>query len=304
MLLHHQIVEHGVLRGEYLETDYASFAAWQHWGRPPAGVRDCFGAAAILTADGAFLLGVMGPHTLNAGEIYFPCGTPDPADIIDGKVDLDLSIRRELKEETGLDIAVGRPILISDTIDPNGYRHVVNITFLATVTGGSITDAPSDPRVEAVDLVAPGELASLDLRPPMADALLDVFIDGDALGKPHLFPNVIVKTRDSAFKDPEQKELLFKVHQLFSKYGTPYILNMLPDWQHDAVNSMGCRTRLSGDWADKMGYENPAMSTMRTAPTSLAIAANRSKSMMRGYAEAPAMIIFGLCSLARRSTSS
>ena len=105
LLLHHQLVERGVLRGEYLETDYASFAAWQHWGRPPAGVRDCFGAAAILTADGAFLLGVMGPHTFNAGEIYFPCGTPDPDDIIDGKVDLNLSVRRELKEETGLDVA-------------------------------------------------------------------------------------------------------------------------------------------------------------------------------------------------------
>ncbi|HMK46271.1 MAG TPA: anaerobic ribonucleoside-triphosphate reductase [Methanocella sp.] len=95
-------------------------------------------------------------------------------------------------------------------------------------------------------------------------ALLDVFLEGDALGKPHLFPNAIVKVRDSAFKDPEQKELLFKVHQLFSKYGTPYILNLLPDWQHDAVNSMGCRTRLSGDWADRQGYEEPSMSTMRT----------------------------------------
>lgn len=95
-------------------------------------------------------------------------------------------------------------------------------------------------------------------------AFLDVFIDGDAVGKPHLFPNTIVKVRDSAFKDPEQKDLLLKVHELFSKYGTPYILNLLPDWQHDAVNSMGCRTRLSGDWADKQGYENPGMSTMRT----------------------------------------
>src|SRR5262245_27426325 len=32
LLLHRQVVEQGVLRGEYLETDYASFAAWRHWG--------------------------------------------------------------------------------------------------------------------------------------------------------------------------------------------------------------------------------------------------------------------------------
>ena len=105
LLMHHQVLTAGVLRGEYLETDYASFAAWRHWGRPPAGVRDCFGAAAVVAEDGAVLLGVMGPGTFNAGLIYFPCGTPDPDDIVDGKVDLDLSVRRELKEETGLDVS-------------------------------------------------------------------------------------------------------------------------------------------------------------------------------------------------------
>ena len=105
LLLHQHMVAGGVLRGEYLETDYASFAAWREWGRPPADVCDCFGAAAVIAADDAFLLGVMGPNTFNAGKIYFPCGTPDPDDIIDRKVDLDLSVRRELKEETGLDVA-------------------------------------------------------------------------------------------------------------------------------------------------------------------------------------------------------
>jgi 8-oxo-dGTP pyrophosphatase MutT (NUDIX family) len=104
LLMHHQAVTDGVLRGEYLETDYASFAAWRHWGRSAAGVRDCFGAAAVATADGAFLLGVMGPHTANEGQIYFPCGTPDPHDLVGDKVDLDRNVQRELREETGLDV--------------------------------------------------------------------------------------------------------------------------------------------------------------------------------------------------------
>jgi len=105
LLLHHQVVRDGVFSGDYLETDYASFSAWHHWGLPSAGVRDCFGAAAVLAGDGAFLLGIMGAHTFNAGEIYFPCGTPDPDDIINGKVDLQFSVQRELKEETGIDAA-------------------------------------------------------------------------------------------------------------------------------------------------------------------------------------------------------
>lgn len=105
LLLHSQGLAEGVFRGAYLETDYASFSAWIHWRWPAAGVHDCFGAAAIVSADGAVLLGVMGPHTFNAGQIYFPAGTPEPDDIIDGKVDLEFSVRRELKEETGLDAA-------------------------------------------------------------------------------------------------------------------------------------------------------------------------------------------------------
>jgi 8-oxo-dGTP pyrophosphatase MutT (NUDIX family) len=104
LLMHRFTIEGRVLRGFFLEADYASFVAWQHWGREDAGIYDCFGAAAVETADGAFLLGVMGAHTYNAGQLYFPCGTPDPSDITDGaKVDFDFSTRRELHEETGLD---------------------------------------------------------------------------------------------------------------------------------------------------------------------------------------------------------
>ncbi|WOH49371.1 NUDIX hydrolase [Bradyrhizobium sp. sBnM-33] len=86
----------------YFETDFASFLAWRDWGFPDASVFNGFGMGALLCADGAFVLGEMGPHTANAGRIYFPSGTPDLDDIRDGAVDISGSVTRELEEETGL----------------------------------------------------------------------------------------------------------------------------------------------------------------------------------------------------------
>lgn len=93
------------LTGQAFETDYASFCAWHAWQRPDAGITNVFAAAAVEGSDGGFLLGRMGPHTANAGHIYFPCGTPDPEDVSGAVVDLEQSARRELLEETGLNAA-------------------------------------------------------------------------------------------------------------------------------------------------------------------------------------------------------
>jgi 8-oxo-dGTP pyrophosphatase MutT (NUDIX family) len=90
------------MRGVFFETDYASFIAWCDWGFPDAAAINCFAMGALRANGGAFLLGVMAPHTANAGDVYFPCGTPDPQDVVDGHVDLAGSVMRELAEETGL----------------------------------------------------------------------------------------------------------------------------------------------------------------------------------------------------------
>ena len=94
----------GALRlgGAYFEADYADFIAWRDLGFPGEPVENCFAMAALRSADGAFLLGEMAPHTANAGKTYFPAGTPDLNDVFDGKVDLGASARRELMEETGV----------------------------------------------------------------------------------------------------------------------------------------------------------------------------------------------------------
>ncbi len=90
------------LKGAYFETDYADFLAWTAFGHPGEPVDNCFAMAALRSTDGAFLLGEMAHHTYNAGQIYFPAGTPDPDDVFDDRVDLEASARRELLEETGL----------------------------------------------------------------------------------------------------------------------------------------------------------------------------------------------------------
>jgi 8-oxo-dGTP pyrophosphatase MutT (NUDIX family) len=105
LLLHEHAIAGAVLRGAYLETDFASFIAWRDWGWPDASMRNCFGQAALQAADGAFLLGVMAAHKMNAGRIYFPSGTPDPTDVVGSAVDLAGSVLRELTEETGLTAA-------------------------------------------------------------------------------------------------------------------------------------------------------------------------------------------------------
>ncbi len=105
LLLNRYEIGDGVLRGSSFETDYASFLAWRDWDFPDTGVFNVFAAAALRAADGAYLVGEMAQSTAGAGQLYFPCGTPDLEDIdADGALDLAGSVGRELQEETGLDI--------------------------------------------------------------------------------------------------------------------------------------------------------------------------------------------------------
>jgi len=102
LLGRHPAFEGERLSASYFETDFASFLAWRDWGFPDKSVFNGFGMGALLSSDGAFVLGEMGRHTANAGRIYFASGTPDLDDVRDGALDIAGSVERELEEETGL----------------------------------------------------------------------------------------------------------------------------------------------------------------------------------------------------------
>jgi len=102
LLLHAYSNTGRTFRGSLFETDFASLLAWRDGVISDPTVRNCFAMAAVRSADGAFLLGVMAAHTANAGKIYFPAGVTDLQSVAGGQVDLDSGLWREVAEETGL----------------------------------------------------------------------------------------------------------------------------------------------------------------------------------------------------------
>ena len=96
-------VEAGVCTIDLFETGYSSLIAFRDAGSPDGRVANAFAAVVPWTSDGAAILGIMGGHTANAGQVYFACGTPDRSDVRPGsEVDLAGSAAREFHEETGL----------------------------------------------------------------------------------------------------------------------------------------------------------------------------------------------------------
>lgn len=152
------------LHAEYFETDFASFLAWRDWGFPDEGVFNGFGAGALRSSDGAFLLGEMAANTSNAGKIYFASGTPDRSDLRGSVVDLVDSVRRETLEETGLADTDYRAADAWDVIVARG------IVAMVRVLGLDCPGAELQAKVEAnIAVQAHREFSAVHLVRSMAD---------------------------------------------------------------------------------------------------------------------------------------
>ncbi|MFW9877606.1 MAG: anaerobic ribonucleoside-triphosphate reductase [Candidatus Thorarchaeota archaeon] len=77
------------------------------------------------------------------------------------------------------------------------------------------------------------------------DALTDVYIQGDHNGKLFAFPKHEIKIKKEWIHEFESSYL--KIMEEVAKMGTPYFLNMCPDWMPDEIHSQCCRKFLSGN---------------------------------------------------------
>ena len=99
-----------------------------------------------------------------------------PGGRLEGQETLDAALRRELKEELGLDVRVGPLVIVCETLAPD--RHVVNLIFQAEIgVGAEPTLDPRDPVLAGWQWVSVDQLPRLDFRPPIADAVRAVIAE-------------------------------------------------------------------------------------------------------------------------------
>ena len=83
---------------------------------------------------------------------------------------------RELLEETGLAVEVGRLVLVCEAIEPGG-RHLLNMVFAGTATGGELR-AGRDGVLEDVGWHGRDELLTLELHPPIGAEVIACWESG------------------------------------------------------------------------------------------------------------------------------
>jgi hypothetical protein len=104
MLFQHKLsVSPEAIVGESYVTPFSTFLYWRRLPERKEGFH-AFAFGMTVSSDGALIAIRMGQHTANPGQVYCAAGSMDESDIVDGHLDIDGNMRREVLEETGLDL--------------------------------------------------------------------------------------------------------------------------------------------------------------------------------------------------------
>ena len=93
----------GRIEGRCHAIRFATFLQWRRNG-PETSVEHLFAQAMPVTSDGALIAIRMSARTASAGRVYFAAGAFDMSDVADGRIDIVSNMRREVLEETGIDL--------------------------------------------------------------------------------------------------------------------------------------------------------------------------------------------------------
>lgn len=119
------------------------------------------GSAVVVVDDqGRVLLGIRGKEP-NRGKWVLPGGGVRPFET------LSAAATREIREETGLEVAVEGPVAIREIVRPPSEHRLI-VFSSARVVGGHLIPG-SD--LESVSFFDPDELATLDVSDVVADVL-------------------------------------------------------------------------------------------------------------------------------------
>lgn len=96
-----------------------------------------------------------------------------PGGGVDYGESLDEALIREFMEELNISVDVKDIVLVSDSIDPSGDRHVVNICFLCTFKSGDFV-LGEDKRLYDFRFFDRDEIGSVEIFPPINNDLIDI----------------------------------------------------------------------------------------------------------------------------------
>lgn len=169
--------ENRCLAGRCHIVRFATFLWWRRL-RPHPDAGHVFAHAMPVSADNRLMAIRMGASTANAGAVYFAAGSFEPVDFIDGRADIASNMRREVLEETGLDLNDARvePRLhalstVSGTVLFQRFRFSQTADALARSISAFVSNDP-EPEIEGPVTISKDARQIVGLAPHMP-AIID-----------------------------------------------------------------------------------------------------------------------------------